>query len=177
MLTKTLHFISFIILSSHLFAITLQEAYNEAGPGNGYDKYIELEPNSIYTGGLGIYEGDVYLNCNGSTIDLEDGQGIWLYADEDYPSSLKIEHCSIVNGLYYGLSFGGTSYGEVYNCNFIDTNFGLKLFDESNVYITNSIFMNHNSMGIGLYTEIPVLDASYLLFWDNVDDCLENCPG
>ena len=177
MFIKKCQLITFLVTINLLIATTLQEIYDEASPANNFDKYIELEPNNIYTGGIGIYEGDIYLNCNGSIIDLEEGQGIWLYADEDYPSSLKIEHCSITNGLYYGLSFGGTSYGEIYNCNFINTNFGLKLFDESNVYITNSIFMNHNSMGVGVYTEIPTLNASYLLFWDNVDDCLENCPG
>ena len=36
-----------------------------------YEKYIVLEPNSIYTGGIGIYEGDIYINCQGSVIDLE----------------------------------------------------------------------------------------------------------
>ena len=56
-------------------------------------------------------------------------------------------------------------------------NFGLKLFDESDVFVTNSIFTNNNSMGIGIYTAIPILDANYLLFWNNEDDCLENCPG
>ena len=47
------------------------------------------------------------------------------------PSSLNIEYCTITNGLYYGLSFGGLSGGNIINCNFINTNFGLKLFDES----------------------------------------------
>ena len=84
---------------------TLENAYQEAGSNLGYDKYVILEENSIYTGGLGIYEGDVYINCNGSTIDLEGGNGIWVYADEQYPSSLEIKHCTIINGLYYGLSY------------------------------------------------------------------------
>ena len=46
--------------------------------------------NTIYTGGIGIYEGDVYINCQGSVIDLEQGNGIWVYADVIYPSSLHI---------------------------------------------------------------------------------------
>ena len=159
------------------FPESLQNIYNESGPAFGYDKYVVLDENTIYTGGVGIYEGDVYINCNGAIIDLEGGQGIWVYADEEYPSSLDIEFCSITNGLYYGLNYGGTSSGNIYNCNFINTNFGLKLFDYSDVFITNSIFSNNLSMGIGIYTENPVISGSYLLFWENEDDCLENCPG
>jgi hypothetical protein len=32
-------------------------------------------------------------------------------------------------------------------------------------------------MGIGMYTENPTINADYLLFWNNEDDCMENCPG
>ena len=166
-----------IISISYLLSISLQEAYDEANSYQEYDKYLFLDSNITYTGGLGIYEGNVFINCNGAIIDLQEGQGIWLYADEEYNSSLDIQHCSIVNGLYYGLSFGGISTGNIYNCNFHSTNFGLKLFDESSVYITNSIFINQQSMGIGIYTELPDITADYLLFWNNEDDCLENCPG
>ena len=166
-----------IFLMSILYSTTLQEAFDDASSYGEYEKFLVLEPNTIYTGGIGIYEGDVYINCMESVIDLESGNGIWIYADAEYPSSLDIEHCTITNGLYYGLSFGGMSEGNVINCNFINTNFGLKLFDESDVFVTNSIFTNNNSMGIGIYTAIPILDANYLLFWNNEDDCLENCPG
>ena len=163
---------------SFLNAITLQEVFDNASPNNNYDKYIELNNDIIYTGGIGIFEGDIYLDCNGATIDLEDGNGIWIYADEDYLSSLEIKNCSIINGLYYGISFGGTSIGNIKNCNFLDTNFGLKMFDYSNVTVTNCIFGFHQTYGIGIYTEYPVLELTYSLFWENVEsDCMESCPG
>tara|TARA_Y100000817_G_C16755668_1_gene499201 strand:+ start:266 stop:781 length:516 start_codon:yes stop_codon:yes gene_type:complete len=166
-----------LLIITNLFSITLQEAYDNALPEGDYDKYVLLEPNSIYTGGLGIFEGNIYINCNGSIIDLEEGNGIWVYADENYPSSLEIEFCTITNSLYYGLSFGGNSIGSVKNCNLINTNFGVKLFDESNVEILNSIFTSNYTVGIGMYTEIPTLYTSHCLFWNNEDDCMENCPG
>ena len=172
------YFITYLFITSATYAITLQEAYNSAGPNNEYEKYVILEPNEIYTGGLGIFEGDVFIDCNESIINLQGGNGIWVYSDEQYPSSLHIEHCTITNGIYYGLSFGGNAYGEVINCNLIETNFGLKLFDESNVIVTNSIFSLNQTYGIGIYTEIPTLDISHSLFWNNVEsDCMENCPG
>ena len=167
-----------LLLFSFSFTITLQEAYDDAQSYEDYEKYIILEPNTIYTGGIGIYEGDVYINCQGSVIDLEQGNGIWVYADVIYPSSLHIEYCTITNGQYYGLSFGGLAEGNITNCNFVNTNFGLKLFDESDVYVTNSIFTDHTTYGIGLYSESPNLHTSYSLFWNNSEaDCMENCPG
>jgi len=167
-----------LILSSFTFSLTLQEAYDNASGYEEYEKYIVLEPNSIYTGGIGIYEGDIYINCQGSVIDLEQGNGIWVYADVIYPSSLHIEYCTITNGQYYGLSFGGLAEGNIINCNLVNTNFGMKLFDESDVYVTNCIFSDHLTYGIGLYSESPTLNTSYSLFWNNNDaDCMENCPG
>jgi hypothetical protein len=28
-----------------------------------------------------------------------------------------------------------------------------------------------------MYTEVPTLYTSHCLFWENEDDCMENCPG
>ena len=67
-----------LIILSCLNAITLQEAFDNASPANGYDKYLELETGMIYTGGIGIYEGDVFIDCKEAIIDLEDGNGIWI---------------------------------------------------------------------------------------------------
>ena len=125
-----------ILFISSSFCMSLQEAYENAGPYENFDKYLILEPNTIYTGGVGIYEGSVYINCQGSIIDLEQGNGVWVYSDEDYPSSLDIEYCTIINGLYYGISYGGDSEGNIVNCNLINTNFGLKLFDYSNLILS-----------------------------------------
>lgn len=173
--TKILIYISFL---SIIHTITLQEAYNESNAFLEYDKYIILNSEEIYTGGLGIYEGNIYINCNGSVIDLQGGTGIWIYAEEQIPSMLTMEHCTITNGEYYGLSFGGMSEGLITNCNFINTNFGLQLSEESIVNITNSIFAYQNTYGIAVTTEEPILNASYCLFWENQEaDCMENCPG
>jgi len=170
--------ILYIISLSFIYPITLQEVFDESGSYDGYDKYLVLDSNSTYTGGIGIYEGTVFIDCNGSINDLELGNGIWVYADENFPSSLDIEHCIITNSNYYGLSYGGSSIGNIKNCNLINTNFGLKLFDNSNVNVTNTIFGYNNTYGIGIYTELPTLDISYSLFWNNVEsDCMENCPG
>ena len=59
--------------------ITLQSVFDSSGPGNGYDKYVVLEQNMIYSGGIGIYEGNVLIEGNGAVVDLEGGTGIWVY--------------------------------------------------------------------------------------------------
>ena len=166
-----------LFINLNLFSYTLQEIYDDANSYEEYDKYLVLSQNNIYTGGLGLYEGNTYIDCNGAIIDLQEGNGIWIYADENNAANLDIEECIITNSLYYGLSYSGESTGSINNCNLINTNFGVKLFDNSNLIINNSIFASNNSMGISIYTENPNLNISYSLFWDNEDNHLENCPG
>ena len=166
-----------LFINFNLFSYTLQEIYDNANSYEEYDRYLILSNNNTYTGGLGLYEGNTYINCNGAIIDLQEGNGIWIYADENNAANLDIEECIITNSLYYGLSYSGQSTGSINNCNLINTNFGIKLFDNTSVIVTNSIFSSNNSMGISVYTENPNLNISYSLFWDNEDNHLENCPG
>ena len=166
-----------LFVNINLFSYTLQEIYDNANSYEEYDKYLILTQNNIYSGGLGLYEGNTYIDCNGAIIDLEEGNGIWVYGDENNPSNLDIQECIITNSLYYGLSYSGESTGNINNCNIINTNFGIKLFDNSNITVNNSIFSSNNSMGISIYTENPNLNILYSLFWDNEDNHLENCPG
>ncbi len=158
--------------------MTLQQAYNEAGPGDGYDKYVILEPNQIYEGGLGMFEGNTYINCQGSTIDLLGGAGIWVFADDYYNATLDIEYCTIFDGETYGVNYMGTSSGSVSNCNFVSNDIGLVLMDYSHVSLKNSNFIANETYGLGIISEEPVLEATYSNFWDNSEgDCMENCPG
>ena len=166
-----------LFINISLFSYTLQEIYDDASSYEEYNKYLVLSQNNIYTGGLGLYEGNTYINCNGAIIDLQEGNGIWVYGDENNPANLDIEECIITNSLYYGLSYSGESTGNINSCNLINTNFGIKLFDNSNIIVNNSIFSSNNSMGISIYTENPNLNISYSLFWNNEDNHLENCPG
>ena len=170
--------IVYITLISLSLSTTLQEAYDNAEPGNGYDKYIILESNQIYQGGIGIFEDSVYINCQGSIIDLMNGGGIWLYADEYYNASLDIEYCTIYNGENFGIDYAGISTGNVSNCNFIKNDIGLTLHDNSYVILKNSNFIDNNIYGLGIITEEPILEVSYSNFWENFEgDCMENCPG
>jgi len=167
-----------LLIVNIIFGITLQEIYDSSEPSNGYDKYIVLDSQGVYEGGIGIYEGTVYLDCNGAVIDLGYGNGIWVYSDNYIFSSLNVTNCTIINGEYYGISYSGNSEGNVINCNFINNDYGIKFYDTSNVYVTNINFVGSLTYAIGIYSTTPTLILEYCNFWDNNDgDLMENCPG
>ena len=170
--------ILYIITINVVLPITLQEVYNEAEPGNGYDKYVVLDPNQIYEGGLYMFEGSTYINCQGSTINLNGGAGISIFADDYYNATLDIEYCTIYDGETYGINYTGSSSGNVSNCNFVSNDIGLVLMDYSEVNLKNSNFMDNHRYGLGIISEEPILHATYSNFWNNSEgDCAENCPG
>ena len=167
-----------LFLINICISITLQEAFDEASSYENYEKYVILEPNQTYDGGIGIYEGDVFIDCQGSIIDLQNQNGIWIYADENYLATLEIQYCNIINGAYYGLSFSGTASGIVNNCNFYNNNIGIKPFDYTEVSIENCNFIDNIAYGLGIISETPIITINYSNAWSNEDgDYWENCPG
>ena len=59
---KFLHVALILMLHTSLsLGITLQNVFDAAGHANGYDKYVVLEQNVIYTGEVGVYEGNVFI--------------------------------------------------------------------------------------------------------------------
>ena len=159
----------FIILfcTSFVQGITLQSVFNAAEPGNGYDKYVILEQNMIYTGEVGVYEGDVFIEGNGAIVDLNEGLGIWVYAEEDYPANLDIEYVTIINGGYNGLTFNGTSTGNISNCNFIQNAYGIQIMDSTNISIKNSNFIQNNDYGFAVRGLLASFEIGYSNFWEN----------
>ena len=148
--------------------VTLQSIFDASGPANGYDKYVTLEQNVIYTGEVGIFEGNVFIEGNGAIVDLNEGIGIWIYADENYPANLDIEFVTIINGGYNGLTFNGSATGNISNCNFIQNDFGIQIMDQSEITIKNSNFIQNNSYGIAVRGTTSVFELTYSNFWENI---------
>jgi hypothetical protein len=98
-------------------AATLRGAYDAAGPGDGYDKLVILEPGVVYTGGLligpllvpetgdlmGEPGRDVCIRGGGAVLDLQGGQICISYCD----NRLDIENCVITGG---NVRFRGSDY-------------------------------------------------------------------
>jgi len=161
-----------------LQGVTLQSVFDAAGPGNGYDKYVVLEQDMIYTGEVGVYEGDVLIEGNGAIVDLNGGLGIWVYAEEAYPANLDIESVTIINGGYNGLTFNGTATGDISNCNFISNGFGIQIMDATNISVNNCNFVVNSQYGIAVRGTTASFDISYSNFWENSLGCggyNENC--
>tara|TARA_B100001750_G_scaffold240226_1_gene249556 strand:- start:257 stop:775 length:519 start_codon:yes stop_codon:yes gene_type:complete len=168
---------TFIILSS-IYATTLQEAYNLAQPYGDYEKYIILENNTIYEGGIGVFEGDVFIEGNGAIINLEDQGGVWVYSEPNYMASLDIDNCTIMNGLYYGVSYAGNATGEITNCNFINNGYGVQLYDTTEINIKNSNFVNNTIYGLAIVGTTAVCNVNYCNTWGNGESSwMENCIG
>ena len=171
----------YIILSfciSILHGITLQSVFDVAEPGNGYDKYVVLEQDMIYTGEVGVYEGNVFIEGNGAIVDLNGGLGIWIYAEEILPANLDIEFVTIINGGYNGLTFNGTSTGNISNCNFIFNDFGIQIMDEASISIKNSNFIQNDVYGFAARGTLASFEINHSNFWENATgDCgyNENC--
>ena len=104
-----------VLLFSFFIPLTLQEVFDNAEPNGDYEKYIILDPHETYLGGIsGINEHglDVFIDCQGSIIDLNDQLGVWTYAGESDRVSLKIQYCNIINGVW-GLNIQGYSTAEI----------------------------------------------------------------
>ena len=167
-----------IITLSVLNALTLQDAFNSSEPFAEYDKYLILEPNTVYYRGIGLFEGNIFIDCQGSVIDLQSENGIWVYGDSNYPCNLDMQYCSIINGEYFGLSFGGEATGYLKNINLINNDIGLKLMDFTQVEIVNSNIIDNRTYGLAIITENPICTISYCNSWNNGEyDFMENCPG
>ena len=167
-----------VLLISELSAVVLQDVFDAAGSANGYDKYIVLHQDTLYTGGVGIYEGNVFIEGNGAIIDLQGGTGIWVYGDDIVPANVDMEYFTLMNGEWYGVFFGGTATGNITNCNFINNGYGIQLYDFAELNIKNSNFVNNTIYGIALVNTTPVCNVNYCNAWDNGEaPWMENCPG
>lgn len=97
-----------VLFADPAAALTLREAYESAGPRDGYDKYLELQTGVTYTGGLvigpilspikhhlvGPAGCDVRIEGNGAILDLEGQQLCISYCQ----NRLDIDDCIVLNG-------------------------------------------------------------------------------
>ena len=110
---------------------------------NEYDKYVVLEKGVTYIGGVGVYEGNVFIEGNGAIVDLQNGTGIWVYGDEIVPANVDMEYLTVFNAEWYGVFYGGMATGSITNCNFINNGYGIQLYDYAEINGKNSNYINN----------------------------------
>jgi len=99
-MNKILIIVALIVLitCSPVFAYqSLQQIFLDADGQNGYDKYIELDPDIEYLGDLRISGGlDVYLDGNGAHIYAQNSSMLQIGVNG---SKLDIQNCVLIGGL------------------------------------------------------------------------------
>jgi len=142
-------------------AIHLQDVYDQAGPGQGYDKILILDPGQVYTGYLIVTDG---IRCgirgNGALIRLDAGATISAYTGV----TLDVDDCVITGG-EVGLGFADCPSSRVTNCTLAGNTMGLAL-SNSVVSITNCIIAGNSQYGICWMTG-PRPTQTYNNAWGN----------
>ena len=163
-------------------SIPLQVMYDNAGPGQGYDKLIILQPPQTYTGGFTQNVQSVCIQGNGAIIDIQDG----TILVDGYEKVLDFDHCvfySSTNNYCYILYLNDAS-GNIFNNTFYGflnnqpESIALK-FEEcinDTSYIINNIFTGFEkvvyfyTLSYGAYMDGIDLYIENNLAWENLDD-------
>jgi len=153
-----------VLSATYLSAETLQDAYDNCGSGNGYDKYLELTPHQTYTGGLIVISGD--SSCiigNYAKVDVVGNE--WIEASGNN-TVLDIEHLIIYGcSMKAGIRYTDGAEGLVNFCTICANNHGIIALN-SDLTLKNSVVVNNNGIGIGWYIEHPAY-ISYCDVWEN----------
>ena len=165
-----------MFLFCSLKADILYDIYQNAIEGHGYDKHMILNSEIIYTGGFGTSVYSVFLDCNGATIDLEQGTGIWMSGDLENSPSILIKNCTIINGGYYGVNLSGYGEHEILDCNFINDNWGIQVGENTLATIRNCNLIG-NTYGLAIIGLEAEVNLSYCNGWENSETYMSNCPG
>jgi exopolysaccharide biosynthesis protein len=160
------------MISFPAHAIHLQDAYNQAESGEGYDKRLILEPDEIYTGYLVVEpRTSCVIHGNGALIVLDPAG----YISAPSQAKLDIDGCVITGGAV-GLNYDWGSNSTVENCTLVENGMGIRCWGTT-VVIKNCIIANNYQYGIAcLDTFEPVI--LYNNVWANAQlDYAAYCPG
>ena len=161
------------MLAAPVGAIHLQDVYDQAGPGEGYDKLLVLDPGETYTGWMVTGTGmTCAIHGNGALIDLDFG-----YYIKAYQAQLDIDGCIITGGAYgvnyeYCLQYDST----IRNCTIVGNNIGIQT-NVSPLTIKNCIVIDNLQYGIA-YLGGPGPQIMYNCVWNNgALSYAEFCPS
>jgi len=147
--------------------LSLQDVYDAAGPGEGYDKLLDLDPEEPYVGDLLICDwNSVCIHGNGALVVTDDPRG---YAIRVLWSQLDVDHLVIECG-YGGIEYGLDAYGVVKNNTIVGATengvrTGLVPTGEPMEFINNIIA--HNKYGVYVLEAALPTYVCYNDLWDN----------
>lgn len=165
-------FVFIFVLGLPVFGITLQEAYQNALPGLGYDRLIELDPSHTYTGGLGIIGESVGIKGYGAVIDLQGGS-----IAVSGSSVIDMDACVVINGSN-GLLVQNETTAFITQCSFYGNQKGIKFEGTSgSVTVLNTILAFNTEYGFacdeGSFIDLRYLDA----YQNTLENYVKWCSG
>ncbi len=153
-----------------MYGTTLEEMYDAAGPGEGYDKLVILERGQVYTGKLIIPANTTCcIRGNGAVCDTE---GLSIRASSGV--TLDIFDTVITN--HYALYYDPDSQGHISGNTITGGYYGIRCL-LADVVIENNIVVNNSYIGVAADSDLlPV--ASYNDVWNNAGgNYMEYCSG
>ncbi len=149
----------------------ISKLITSAPPALGFDHYLELHPDSVYTGGAQIHDLRVSIRANGALIDLQ-GDSIVV----DGIGQLQIDRAVIRNG-YFAVIARDLAGLFISNCTLTENYTAvITRFHSGLLQVINSIVAFNSHWGIA--KDVPTrAHFSYNLTWMNPDgDYMERCP-
>lgn len=130
-------------------AKTLQSAYDEAGPAEGYDKFLVLDPEVTYTGGLGVLQGKKScIRGNGALCDLDGGQ---IFVSQP-KTQFDITGCCLIDGGGLGAVYVADNANANIDGNTIcKSGIGIYVWENSAATVKNNIIFKNNKSGGYMY--------------------------
>jgi hypothetical protein len=158
--------------ASTVGAAVLQDVYDAALPGEGYDKLLVLDPGVTYMGGLTVDRGiRSCIHGGGARIDLENAS-IWAAGSG---TVLDIDHCILTEG-YAALYVAQDAAATAWNNTIVGNGYGvISWLANANVVLENNIIVNNVVYGVYCreYFE-PFL--RYNTVWGNIQgNYTKNC--
>lgn len=160
------------VASIPVAAIPLQQAFDEASPGAGYDRWVYLDRETLYTGGLILSDGNYCLISSGAVVDL---QGDRIVVDP----SATLDVCGVVlaNSDSAALKYNGAGHGWVDHVTFCGNYDGLYFWQNSVMKITSSIFSFSAHYGVYCHQTCERWMAFNDAWSNPAGDYKELCPS
>jgi hypothetical protein len=151
---------------------TLQQVYNNASAGLGYDKLIQLDKDSVYLGGLAITNQKVGIKGRGAIIDLQ-GSSINVTGN----SAIDLDGCVLINGTSAIYATESVT-AKITQCTFYGNQIGIHFMAISGmIEVVNTILAHSSQYGFAC-EETTVRILHYINTYDNLQgDYMEWCPG
>jgi parallel beta-helix repeat protein len=168
----TVCLLCFVLVAPSVWALKFQDVYDQAGPGEGYDKLVVLDPNETYTGRCDVLEGKKScIRGNGAVIDLDFGQVVASGAGTE----LMITGCCLVNG-NAAIAIQNGAAGIVDGNTVCKSSKGIQAWLSASCTVKNNIFYG-NDYGVAREQNTSVA----ILYNDVYNNAMGNyvywCPG